>query len=283
MKKYSKQIVFLNGEMIAANSSLLSRLTPCLMEWKGAFETMRVCNGKILLVNEHMNRLLRGLKILGVKCIYSKKNMISCMRRTLDANGLKDARLRLIIRKYNRKIDISVVASAYHPFSIRKYKNGFRAVLAKDRYKGKLPLSNVKAIDYGFYCKAYLQASRQGCDEAIILNRQGYVVEGSHTNIFLVQNKSLITPSLKCGCLNGIIRKVVIGLAKEKGIKCKATFIRLENFMEAEEAFLTNSLIGIMPVTCVNNQKINKGRVGSLTSRLTESYKYFVNYYLKKD
>jgi branched-subunit amino acid aminotransferase/4-amino-4-deoxychorismate lyase len=205
------------------------------------------------------------------------------MKRTLDVNGLKNARLRLTVRKYSRKIDISVVVSTYHSFSDRKYKNGFRVVLAKDRYNGKPSLSNVKSIDYGFYCKAYLQASRHGCDEAIILNRQGYVVEGSRSNIFLVRNKSLITPALKCGCLNGITRKVVIKLAKENGIKSKSAFISLENFMDAEEVFLTNSLIGIMPVTYVNNQKINKSGEGSLTARLVQSYKYFVDYYLKKD
>ena len=156
MKKHSKQVIFLNGKMIAASNSLLKRLTPGLIKGKGVFETMRVYHGEILLVNEHINRLLRGLKVLGVKCIYSKKYLVSCMKRTLDANGLKDARLRLTVRKYNRKIDVSIVVSAYHPFSDGKYKKGFKVILAKDRYKEKLPLSNIKNIDYGFYRKAYL-------------------------------------------------------------------------------------------------------------------------------
>ena len=160
------------------------------------------------------------------------------------------------------------------PFSSRKYRKGFKAMI--DHTRRRFPLGNIKSIDYKFFLKAYEAATHKGYDEAILRNQRGEGVEGSRANIFFVKKGKLFTPSLQCGCLKGITREMVLRLAKERGIRHKAIAFGREFFVEAEEAFLTNSLLEIMPLTSVDGQKIGNGRVGPVTVKLMKVYKKFI-------
>jgi branched-chain amino acid aminotransferase len=123
---------------------------------------------------------------------------------------------------------------------------------------------------------ARMTARAAGCDEAILLNEQGYLAEGSTTNIFLVSNKELITPSLESGVLPGITREVVLEIARAANIKTLERQVELEELIEAEEAFLTNSILEIMPLTWFESKPIGTGKPGDLTKELLAALKKLI-------
>ena len=154
------------------------------------------------------------------------------------------------------------------PLSSRKYQQGYAVKSISKSYVLKPGLSYIKPTRYESYLKAYYRAIRLGCDEALLTNQHGAVSEGSRTNLFIVKKGRLITPRLQSGCLQGIIRQVVLKGAKRLGIPVSEVKVVLKDVADCEEAFLTNSLIGIMPLTRMNGKKIGHGTMGPLTKRI---------------
>jgi len=116
------------------------------------------------------------------------------------------------------------------------------------------------------------QAQDKGFDEALILNSRGFIAEAARSNIFLVKGDALFTPTLSCGCLAGITRKVVFDLAKRNNIKIYEGRFILKDLYEADEAFLTNSLMGVMPLVAVEKHLIKKGLRGKITGYFIKKY-----------
>jgi len=115
-----------------------------------------------------------------------------------------------------------------------------------------------------------------GADEAIILNERGHVAEGSSSNIFLVKGKAIITPCIESGVLPGITRETILELAQSLGIEAIEREVELTELLEAEEAFLTNSIIEIVPLTWFDNKPIGTGQMNTLTQQLTSAYRKLV-------
>ena len=134
-------------------------------------------------------------------------------------------------------------------------KKGFKLIVSPKRWPFSSRPSFLKSIDYKFFHKAFEQAKRRNADEAVILNRKCEVVEGSRSNIFLVKEGKVMTPPLPSGCLNGITRQKVLSLIKRSGLVCQSKNIRITDLKEADEIFLTNSLIGIKPVASFMGKK----------------------------
>ena len=109
-------------------------------------------------------------------------------------------------------------------------------------------LSHVKSTNYEIFLKAYEEAKRKGADEALLLNAAGHVVEASRSNIFWIKDQTLFTPAISTGCLNGIMRQRIIRLSHQNGVKVSMVKAPLKSLLAADTIFLTNSVIGIMPV-----------------------------------
>ena len=124
---------------------------------------------------------------------------------------------------------------------------------------------------------ARMAARAAGCDEAILLNEQGYLAEGSTTNIFLMNNRELVTPSLESGVLPGITREVVLEIARASNIKTLERQVELKELIEAEEAFITNSILELMPLTRFESKPIGTGKPGQLTKELLAAYRKLVD------
>lgn len=264
----SRRVLFLDGRFRKANEALRECLSPVRLSGQGVFETMRAYRGEIFLLDEHLKRLLRGLITLKIKPLYSKKEITGWLYETLRCNRLQNARIRLTVWKESRRRHISIIALSYKPYSVSKYKKGFKA-----RVFGVCQeAAHIKSIHCRSLMRAYQKAAHKGCDEAILLNRRGELVEGSRTNIFFVKRGVLLTPGLKCGGLNGITRQTVLRLARKNRIKTKSAATGLKSLLDCDEAFLTNSLIEIMPLTSLNGHRINKGKVGPVTTSLSKRY-----------
>jgi branched-subunit amino acid aminotransferase/4-amino-4-deoxychorismate lyase len=116
------------------------------------------------------------------------------------------------------------------------------------------------------------EAKNKSFDEAIILNNRGFIAEGSRSNIFLVKDNRIFTPALECGCLDGITRRVIFDLAQKHNLKIQGGNFTPQDLRESDEAFLSNSLIGVMPAVSVDKYPIGKGRVGRITKFFMSKY-----------
>jgi branched-subunit amino acid aminotransferase/4-amino-4-deoxychorismate lyase len=146
------------------------------------------------------------------------------------------------------------------------------AVTGASRRNEASPLSRVKSLNYLDNLLAREEARRKGADEAILLNTRGLVAEGSASNVFLVGSEGLLTPSIESGALPGITRAAVIELAREAGIDCAEGDVEAATLAGAAEAFLTNSVMGVMPLTRLDGHPIGGGGPGSTTRAIRHLY-----------
>jgi len=172
---------------------------------------------------------------------------------------------------------VLITAKDFVPPSPEEYELGFKAVLSSLRRNSHSPLSRLKSTCYLDNILARTEAKAAGCDEAILLNESGYLAEGSTTNVFLVSKGDLITPSLESGVLAGITREAVLEIAQALNVSTVEREVETRELSEAEEAFVTNSLLEIMPLTWLDRKPIGTGKPGQLTKRLMAGYVELVN------
>ena len=282
-----KNIIYLDGATISADPKLLESLSPGSVQGEGVFETMRSYGlktsrktAKIFQLDAHLSRLARGLKILNIPEPFFLKEIKSTIEEILRLNLLGNAKVRVMVWQAGGKVHASIVAAVYKPFPESKYKKGFKAAVSKINLDSSSLLNGVKSIRYDFFLKACHRAKLDGFDEALLLNLRGEVVEGSRSNIFCVSGHILYTPPLTCGCLNGITRQAVIKIARRAGLNVQQRKVILADILKAEEIFLTNSLLEVMPVTSVDGKKINGGRPGKRTLQILREYRRLVVRYI---
>jgi branched-subunit amino acid aminotransferase/4-amino-4-deoxychorismate lyase len=238
-------------------------------------------------LEQHLERLSQSAKLLGLPL--DAFDLKKACYDTVRANKLKDARIRLTVSmgegeaapdlpKHPRPTVLATAAS-YVPLSDEAYHKGYKVVVSTIDQDSQSPLSRLKSANYLNNILARREARASGVDESILLNERGFLCEGSASNIFLVSKGNLITPGGESGCLPGITRQVVMELAQGLGIGISEREVRLEELLHANEAFLTNSIMELMPLAEVNGQRIGRGKV---TGRLIQAYKETVMRETKK-
>ena len=278
------EIVYLNGSLIPRNEASVSVLDYGFLYGFGLFETMRAYGGRVFRLKKHLNRLARSAETLGIAIPVI--DWEGAVMDTLRVNKLGDARIRITISTGEggvvpdpttcEKPTVLILASPYTPHSREVYEKGFKAIISSIRRNSQSPLSRLKSANYLESMLARQEARKAGADEAICLNEKGLLAEASMSNIFLVTNGILKTPGLESGILAGITRETVIEIASQSGIDTLEEDISLDELLRSEEAFLTNSLMEIMPLTEVAEKPIGCGRPGSLTQQLMTTYKELV-------
>jgi len=279
-----EEIVYLNGSLMPLSQARLSPLDYGFLYGYGLFETMRAYSGRIFHLEKHLARLSRSAKLLGID-LESIPDLEKALYNTLQANNLSNARIRLTLSGGEgeplpdlliRTPTVLIAARGYTPYPRQVYEQGFKAIVSHIRRNTQSPASAMKSLNYLDNLLARQEAKLAGADEAILLNEQGFLAEGSMSNIFLVSDNALLTSSEDNGILPGITREVVLELAPSLGIKTRERKIALKELLQADEAFFTNSLIEIMPLTQVGRQNIGSGRAGAVTQRLIAAYKELV-------
>lgn len=238
----------------------------------GVFETMRFFRGRVIYLGGHLKRLRYACKLTGLPLKFSSAQLEKVIRDGVKSKQLSDAYVRLAVYKDGNSSNVSLIVRKYTAPSQEKYRRGFHACLSPFRQGEGNVLARVKTTSRLFYELAYRKAQEKNFDEAIILNSRGYLTEASRSNIFLVKAEEIFTPGLECGCLDGITRRAVFDLAGKNKIKISEGRFTLYNLSEADEAFLTNSLIGIMPLALIEKQKIGDGQAGRMTKFFMEKY-----------
>jgi len=279
-----EQIVYLNGSLIPRDEAKISPFDFGFLYGYALFESMRSYNGKVFRLSRHLDRLKRSSEVLGLQL--PKVDFEKAVYDTLKSNGLSGARIRLTVSlgegeatqdpSMCKNPTVFITASSYVPMSDAVYQKGFRAIVSQIRRNSTSPLSQVKSANYLDMILAKAQAKDAGVDEALLLNEKGYVAEGSTSNIFVVSVGKLITPSVDSGILPGVTRHAVIELALSLGIKVEVSPVELDELYEADEVFLSNSVIEIMPLVEVDGKGIGAGSIGAITTTLLSEYKALV-------
>ncbi len=261
-----KPIIWLDDKLIEAKPSFLESLAPGVLKAKGVFETMRILNGKVALLEAHLRRMSRGLKVLKLAPSVPVSRIRKHITRLLKVNRLKNARARVMVWHKGSRRHCAVICEPFRAPSARQYSKGFKAMLTSG-HRRQTPVP-VKSLDYGLFRERLRQARAAGFDEALLLNHKGELVEGSRTNIFLVKDNCLLTPPVASGCLPGVMRQVVLERARRLKIRCVAKPLQERDLLEADEAFVTNALLGTMPLTRLGSKPIGAGKPGPVTSQL---------------
>lgn len=283
------EIVYLNGKLVPRTEARVSPFDYGFLYGYGLFETMRAYHGVIFSLERHLKRLLDGAKTIGLGMGLTEEALSKACTDTLDANGLKEARLRLTVSRgevetfpgTTSKATPTVLVSAtnYPGLPASTYKKGYRVTIASYRRCRQSILPGVKSTNYLVNLLARIEAEKAGADEALLMNDAGEITEGTTCNVFFVDSRrGLVTPSLECGLLPGITREVVIEVAGSLGIKVAEAEVRHEDLGQFSEAFLTNSVIEIMPLAEIREStdkiiKIGSGKPGKLTMRLMAAYR----------
>jgi branched-chain amino acid aminotransferase len=286
------EIIYLNGQLVSRFEAKLSPFDHGFLYGYGLFETMRAYNGRIFRLDSHLTRLRCSAESIGLTHTIltteeGKQSLKAACMATLKANELKDARIRLTVSAGEGDMtpDIStcssptvlITASSLAPLPPEKYGTGFKAAISFLRRNSQSPLSRLKSTCYMENVLARMTARAAGYDEAILLNEQGYLAEGSTTNVFLVSHGELITPGFESGVLPGITRDAVLEIARTSNLKATERWVELNELIEAEEAFVTNSILELMPLVSVEGRLIGTGRPGKLTGDLLFAYRKLVD------
>ena len=278
-------LVYLNGSFLPREEAKISLFDRGLLFGDGLFETMRAYHGQVFRFDRHFERFWRSIEFLKIPFSSSKEAVRSALDRLLEANQLNEAYIRLMVwRGEGFGLDpeacssgsVAIIARPLVPYPQAAYENGFKGAVVSIRQNEWSPLSRMKSLNFLPNIVAKMEAKAKGADEGILLNTKGHVAEGTVSNVFLVLRGQLVTPSLESGALPGITREAVLELAKGEGINAIEQEIALSELMAAEEVFLTNTLMEVMPMTSIDSLPIGDGRPGPLTKLLAKAYRELV-------
>lgn len=279
-------LVYINGSLVPGAEARVSVFDHGFLYGYALFETMRAYNGKIFLADRHLERLGHAAEVVGLDI--AGIDLLRACRETLEANHLKEARIRLTVTNgasdvlpwINSPLEKNVVVAAqpYHPISSEKYEQGYRVKIASLKRCAQSLISSLKSTNYLINVMARMEAVREGLDEALLLNEGGIIVEGSVSNVFFVSGSELLTAPLESGVLPGVTRGLVTELAGELDINVVQKGMRFPEIPCCSEAFITASTIEIVPVVEIVDQSgekltVGNGRPGATTRKLMAAYK----------
>lgn len=270
--------IYVNGELVRRDEARVSALDRGLLHGYGLFETMRSYGRRAFRLERHYHRLCEGAALLGMGVPLSPAQLSDAVEAVLDRNGLTDAYLRLTVTAGEAAGRPSVLLSGREPdsYPAEMYRRGAAAVLSPVRRNESSPLSGVKSLSYLDNVLAREEARRSGADEALVLNTRGFLAEGSASNVFLVVDGRLVTPELDSGALPGVTREAVMEVAPAAGLEAVEADVTPPDLERAAEAFLTSSLMEVMPLVSLDGRPLGDGWPGPTTERLGALYRELV-------
>ena len=286
MKEVGK--IWMNGKLVPFKDAKVHVLTHALHYSTAVFEGIRCYNtsngSAIFRLPEHVDRFFNSAKLYGMKIRYTKKQIINAIIRTVKASGLKECYIRPIayygygtmgLTPTLNKVDVSISCWEWKMGESKAGKfSGAKCKISKwVRIDSRSqPMQAKSAANYSNAALARVEALKSGYDEAIMLNYNGKVAEGSAENIFIVKNGIIKTPPLNADILNGITRDSVIRLIKADRIKLIQKNITLKELLKADEVFMTGTAAEVKSVTKINKTSIGNGKVGKITKTLQKSF-----------
>ncbi|MCL7749245.1 aminodeoxychorismate lyase [Halalkalibacter alkaliphilus] len=274
--------VYINGQIVSKEQAVISAFDHGYMYGLGLFETFRVDDGHPFLLDDHFRRLQAGLQMLGISWSMEREVVLEIIQRLLLANNLQSAYVRWNVSAGPQ--DLGLYTGQYEEPTVIVYMkplplsqvNSKRAKVVTIKRNTPEGSMRLKSHHYLNNVLAKRELGDDNTVEGIFLTEDGFVAEGVVSNLFWVKNQVVYTPSIKTGILNGITRQFILAVLEEKGISYEQGFYRLDDVMNADEAFITNSIQEVVPLSSFNGKKY-KGE-----SILTEQLKRAFHIYRKQ-
>ena len=276
-------LVYVDGKFVPASEAKISVFDHGFLYGDGVFEGIRAYNGRVFRLMEHLDRLYDCAKVIKLRIPVSKEEFAEIILETLRRNKLRNAYIRPIVTRGIGDLgldpdkcvnpSIIVITQEWDRLYGDLYEKGLRAITVAIRRNpiDSLP-PNIKSLNYLNNILAKIEANAKGGDEAIFLDHNGYISEGSGDNIFVVKNGAVITPPT-INNLRGITRAVAIELIRKLDIPFQEANIGLYDLYSADEIFVTGTAAEIAPITYIDGRVVGDGKPGKLTKRLMEEFK----------
>ncbi len=275
-------LVYIDGRFVPESEAKISVFDHGFLYGDGVFEGIRAYNGRVFRLREHLDRLYDSARAINLEIPLSKEEFEKIILETLRRNKLKDAYIRPIVSRgvgdlgldprKCRKPTVIVITKPWGKLYGDLYSKGLKAVTVAVRRNSfdALP-PNIKSLNYLNNILAKIEANVKGGDEAIFLDRNGYVSEGSGDNIFVVKRGRITTPPT-INNLRGITREVVIEIINRLGIPFFETNLGLYDLYTADEVFVTGTAAEVAPIVEIDGRVIGDGKPGKITKQIMEEF-----------
>ncbi|MDG4727315.1 branched-chain-amino-acid transaminase [Bacillus pumilus] len=284
MEDQKEQWIFLNDELVKKEDAKISVYDHGFLYGDGVFEGIRVYNGNIFRMKEHLDRLYDSARSIKLNIPYSLEELTEKMIHTVERNGLKDAYIRLVVSRGAGDLGLDpnncgrantvIIVEPLAIFPKHLYETGIDIVTVPTRRNRPDVLSpKVKSLNYLNNILVRIEAHMAGVSEALMLNDQGYVAEGSADNVFIYKKGKLYTPPGYIGALEGITRNAIMEIAEDLGYEVKEEPFTRHDVYTAEEVFLTGTAAEVIAVVKVDGRTIGEGKPGVHTNKLLEQFR----------
>ena len=282
--KRNKNIkIYINGKFYKRKDAKISVFDSSTMLGDGIWDSLRYHNNNFIFLKEHLDRLYKDAKLIDLKIHLTRKKLSEALIKTIKINKMKtDVHLRIIVSRgikstpyQSPKVTISkptiIIIPEYKKPDIKAYKKGLKLVTVKT-IRGPINVQNpqINSLSKLNCILACIEANKKNADEALMFDINGNIATNNSTHFFFVKNETVFTSTGKY-CVTGITRQKIIDLCKKNKIKVKEKNFKLNEVLNADEAFCTGSFAGIVPVNQINKKKYSLKK-NPITKELTNFY-----------
>ena len=275
--------IYIDGKYFSQRDAKISVFDHGLLYGDGIFEGIRAYNGRVFKLREHIDRLFCSARSILLDIPLSHAQVMSAVVETCRQNKIRDGYVRLVVTRGigtlglnpNRckRPSVIIIADKIQLYPPELYRKGMEIVTVptvRNLHSALNPA--IKSLNYLNNVLAKIEANNAGCEEAIMLNAEGYVAECTGDNVFIVKEDQVFTPPLSAGALYGITRKVVMEIAADSGLKVAEPNLTRHDLFNADECFLTGSGAEVVPIVKIDGRVIGSGKPGPITQKLVTQY-----------
>jgi len=278
--------IWLDGKLVDQEEAKISVFDHGLLYGDGVFEGIRVYNGRTFELAAHIKRFYESAKVIRLVVPMSRSELISAVEKTVEANGVIDGYIRLVVTRGTGTLGLNpficedsrlfIIADNIQLYPEELYEKGMKVISATTVRNHPLAIPpQVKSLNYLNNILAKIEALDNNVPEAIMYNHEGYVAEATGDNVFIVKEGVIYTPPPEVGSLEGITRKVVIGLAREEALEVVEKNLTRFDLYICDEFFLTGTAAEVIGIVEIDGRVIGDGKPGPITRLLRKKfYKY---------
>jgi len=275
--------IYIDGTYYDERHARISVFDHGLLYGDGIFEGIRVYSGRVFKLKEHIDRLFYSAKAILLQIPLSPAEVTTAILETCRRNKIRDGYVRLVVTRGAGTLGLNpnrcknpsviIIAGKIQLYPPELYQQGMDIVTVPTTRNLHSALNPaIKSLNYLNNVLAKIEANNAGCEEAIMLNAEGFVAECTGDNLFIIKAGNLLTPPLAAGALYGITRGVVMDLAAQSGLKVSEPNLTRYDLFNADECFLTGTAAELMPVVKIDGRVIGTGKPGPVTASLMAKY-----------